>query len=227
MACIAAPLNRIYFMSKHSLISIETELRKRWKYPYVWLQKQNNQWDSYTNFIYNTLNWEELIVRIELSRKQYSLNEKVLFNYAINRWYNFWSSVAIEQIFSEIDGIEPVPNVRDREVDFKLFGINFDHKTSVFPKHVKNDLIYAQTDKPKLIDWFYRNQSAQKRHHLKNRLFIVVYNNNGEHWKLKAELDLIKTQIHKYVANFREEQLYSFTFAKGTIIYSDIIWVTK
>jgi len=227
MARIAAPHNRTYFMSKQTLHTIEIELKKRWKYPYKWLQKQNNKWDNYTNFIYTISNWNDLIQCIDEISEKNKIESNLLFNYAINRWYNFWSSVAVEQIFTQIDGIIVTKNPKDREVDFKLFGINFDHKTSVFPKHLKNDLAYAQANKRKLMEWFFRNQSSQRRHHLKNRLFIICYDENGAHWKLKAELELIKFQIHKYVASFSEEQLYSFTFAEGTKTYSDIIWVTK
>jgi len=54
-----------------------------------------------------------------------------------------------------------------------------------------------------------------------------VHNKNDDHWNLKAELELIKTEIHNYVAKFSVEQLYSFIFEEGQKTYSDIIWVTK
>ena len=227
MACSVAPHNCICFMNKQALSSIEFELKKRWKFPYKWLRKQNNQWDAATNFIYHIPIWDNLIKRTDQISLTQNLDSVELFNYAINRWYNFWSAKAVEQIFSEIDGVTPNPNRKNREVDFEYFGIDFDHKTSVFPKHLKNDLRYAQANKRQLIQWLYKNQSTEKRQHFKNRLFVIVYNQNGDHWKLKAELELIKTEIHNYVANFSAEQLYSFIFAEGTKTYSDIIWVTK
>lgn len=227
MACTAAPHNRIYFMSKQSLSFIELQLKKRWKFSYKWLRKQNNQWDAHTNFVYDISNWDDLLPRIEQIPESHEFKRTELFNYAINRWYNFWSATAVEQIFTEIKGVKSAPNAKDREVDFELFGINFDHKTSVFPKHLKNDLPYAQANERNLIEWFYNNQSSQKRQHFKNRIFVVVHSNRGDHWKLKAELELIKTEIHNYVSKFSVEQLYSFTFAEGTKTFSDIIWVIK
>ena len=94
-------------------------------------------------------------------------------------------------------------------------------------KHLRNDLIRAQSRKEQLIEWFYKNQSEQNRHHLSNRLFIVVYDSNEEHWKLKAELNLLKREIQKYTTHFSPSQLHSFTFAEDTKTLSDIIWVER
>jgi hypothetical protein len=214
-------------MNQFVLEDIEIQLKKRHQYKYVWYKKQNNQWDGYTNFIYDTLLWENLIPKMATAVKNYDLNKEELFYYASNRWYNFWSSIAIEQIFTEINGVDAVNNNKDKEKDFYLFGNAFDHKTSNFPKHLKNDITYAKSNKRELIDWFYKNQSTQKRHHFKNRLFVVVHDKNGEHWKIKAEIGLLKAEIEKYVSNFTQSQLQSFTFAKNTETLSDIIWVTR
>jgi len=37
---------------KIEINEIETELKKRLKYPYLWGRKQNNDYDHRTNFIY-------------------------------------------------------------------------------------------------------------------------------------------------------------------------------
>ncbi len=140
--------------------------------------------------------------------------------------YNFWSAQTVEQIFTEIEGIEPVTDSKDSEKDFYLYGIPFDHKTSVFPKQFGKSFEYAQNHKPELIAWLYKNQSSQKRHHFKNRLFIVVYAENGEHWKLKSEVSILKMAIEKYVAGFNAAQLHSFTFVDEQTTLSDIIWVS-
>lgn len=214
-------------MNSFSFENIEKELIKRHQYPYNWFRKQNNEWDAYTRFIYKTPNWEALIRKIEILAESQKYNKQQLFQYAANRWYNFWSAKAVEQIFTQIEGIEPVANAKDSEKDFYLFGTPFDHKTSVFPKRFVKSLEYAQNHKAELIEWLYKNQSTQKRYHLKNRLFIVVHAENGEHWKLKAQISLLKKTIEKYVASYRPEQLHSFSFVEGQITYSDIIWVSK
>jgi len=227
MACSPAPHNSILFMKQLSLPGLEFQLKKRWAYPYKWFRKQNNCWDSSTNFIYETEDWEILQAQILATSKKLKIDDNELFNYAINRWYNFWSAIGVEQIFTEIEGIEPAIDFRNRLVDFTLFGIDFDHKTSVFPKYLRNDLVRARSREGHLIEWLYKNQSDQNRLHLSNRLYIVVYDSNGEHWKLKAELGLLKREIQKYAARFSPAQLHSFTFAEDTKTLSDIIWVAR
>ena len=209
------------------LENIDKELKRRHQYSYKWFRKQNDAWDNYTNFIYQTFSWDALIQKIAVVVETHDFDKQQIFHYAANRWYNFWSAQAVQQIFAESNAIEPVRESKDSEKDFYLFGIPFDHKTSVFPKPFNQTFEYAQTHKNELIEWLYKNQSSQKRHHLKNRLFIVVYDKNGEHWKLKAEISLLKRAIEKYLSGFRREQLHSFTFADEQQTLSDIIWVSK
>lgn len=214
-------------MNSLDLEYIENELRKRCQFPYKWYRKQNDEWDRYTQFIYQTSSWEALIGRIDIVAENYKLDKTHIFQYASNRWFNFWSAKAVEQIFTEIEGIEPVASVKDSEKDFYLFGIPFDHKTSVYPKRFGKSFEYAQSHKIELIEWLYKNQSGQKRYHLKNRLFLVTYNKNGDHWKLKAEISMLKRAIQEYVASYQKEQLHTFVFAEGQQTLSDIIWVSK
>ena len=214
-------------MSVLDLENIEKELKKRCHFPYKWFRKQNNLWDGYTQFVYQIPNWEVLARKIAIVGESQDLDKQQFFQYAANRWYNFWSAQAVEQIFTEIDDIEPVAQPKDLEKDFYLFGIPFDHKTSVFPKQFQKTFEYAQNHKAELIEWLYKNQSTQKRHHFKNRLFIVVFDRNGEHWKLKSEISMLKKAIQKYISSFKPEHLHSFTFAEGQKTLSDIIWVSK
>ena len=74
--------------------------------------------------------------------------------------------------------------------------------------------------------WLYKNQSKQQREHYQNRLFILVYAEDGEHWKLKAEIDLLKQCIQKYVSTFDASKLQQLQF-NGNAIVSDIIWAIK
>ena len=57
---------------------------------------------------------------------------------------------------------------------------------------------FAKANKTHLIHWFYKQQSKGQRYHLKNRLFMVVYDPDGEHWKLKAELGILKDKISAF-----------------------------
>ena len=213
-------------MNGLNLENIENELKKRHPFPYNWFRKQNDIWDRHTQFIYEIPDWEILVRRINFMAETEQLHKEQLFQYAANRWYNFWSAKAVEQIFSEIKGIEKVINSKDSEKDFYLFGIPFDHKTSVFPKQFNKTFEHAHSHKQELIEWLYRNQSTQKRYHLKNRIFIVVYSKSGEHWKLKAEISLLRGAIEKYVSGFDKEHLISLSFTPREKTWSDIIWVS-
>jgi hypothetical protein len=198
---------------------VEIELKKRLNYPYEWGRKQSNDWDRMTNFIYKTYSFETLLKKIE------NLEEDVQ-NYALNRWYNFWSAMAVEYIFATHKNVEANKNSYDKLVDFKINGIPFDHKTSVFPKEYNHSINFAKTNKTDLINWLYSNQSQQGRKHLKNRLFIVLYDSKGEHWKLKAEISLLQYEIDKYCKSFKEANLIKLDFGDG-IVYSDIIFITN
>lgn len=207
------------------LNALETELKKRHQYRYQWLRKQNDKWDAYSNFIYNTESWEELISRIKEVHETHKLDKNEIFQYAANRWYNFHSARAVEQIFCTIKHVLPAEE-KDREKDFFIGGIPFDHKTSVFPQRYGNTLQYARSNKIDLIRWLYENQSGQQRFHLKNRIFLIVYKQDLEHWKLKADLTFLKNCIESYFEHFRKEQLHSINFGDETAL-SDIIWAVK
>lgn len=215
-------------MNSEELNSVQTELKKRHEFPYRWFRQQNDRWDSLSNFIYAIKTWEDLQKEIYVLSKKEKLPFQEFFQYASNRWYNFHSAEAVESVFKNLivlnQGNQKEIWKKDREKDFYLSGIPFDHKTSVFPKGFRREFFEAKDHKHELIEWFYKNQSRGKRFHLKNRLFVVVYNQNGNHWKLKAELWLIKMNVEKYILNFDENQLYSFSI-RGETPKSDIIWV--
>ncbi len=214
-------------MKNLDLAHIEEQLKYRWDYKYVWRRKQNNLWDSYTSYIYKTQNWADLIPKMAKTVIDHKLDKHELFYYASNRWYNFWSAMAVEQLFTEIEGITPAVNSRDREKDFFIKQTPFDHKTSIFPKGFGHDINYAKNNEKELITWLYEHQSGEQRFHLKNRLFVIVHDINGNHWKMKARLSLIKTAIKNYVSAYHEDQLQKVIFAENKQALSDIIWVQQ
>ncbi len=154
-------------------------------------------------------------------------NFDLYFNYTINRWYNFWSAQAVENIFCSLPNVKPALDSKDRLVDFTIDGEAFDHKTSIFPKNFpyKIDKAIKKTDE--LIKWLYKHQSQQQRKHLKNRLFVVLYSKDGEHWKLKSEIAWLKDRIEKYMLGFNPKYLLKFNFEKGKETLSDIIWAIR
>ena len=200
-------------------IALEEELKKRLPLGYRWGRKQNNSWDQQSRFIYSTKTVAELQQRVQ------GLSPE-LRNYALNRWFNYWSAMGVERIFCTHSNVTAHTNQYDKLIDFRIEGIPFDHKTSVFPRGFGHNIDYAQGHKRELIQWLYRNQSQQGRKHLKNRLFIVLYDANNEHWKLKAELTLLRTVIDDYIRSFDPNTLEVFDFGQGRVL-SDILWLRK
>jgi len=199
------------------LLRVETELKKRLAYPYKWGRKQSDDWDAKTSFIYTTYSFEKLL------EKTTSFDETVR-DYALNRWYNFWSAEAVENLFSLHEKVTPNINKFDKLIDFTINTTCFDHKTTVFPIGFNQTVSYAKNNPAELIQWLYSNQSQESRKHLKNRLFIVLVEKNKEHWKLKSEIKLLKSEIDTYVENFNSENLFQLNLENNTIL-SDLIWV--
>jgi hypothetical protein len=209
-----------------NLNDIELELKKRLTYPYKWGRKQNDQFDKLTNFIYRTFLFDDVIKEINRRFKN-DKDRKNISNYALNRWYNFWSAQAVEKIFCSLPNVKPALDSKDRLVDFTIDGVTFDHKTSVFPKNFPYPIKEAVKKTNELIKWLYKNQSQQQRKHLKNRLFVVLYSPDGEHWKLKAEISSLKERIEKYMEGFNPNYLLKFQLEKYHYTLADVIWVVK
>ena len=204
-----------------NLERLELKLTERLEYPYVWGSRQTNEKDKKTNFIYKTYSPKAVIKRCAQD------NIKDLENYALVRWYNYWSAMGAEQLFAEHERVTPNINVYDRLEDFKIDDISFDHKTSVFPKGFNQDIDYAKDNEAELINWFYKEQSKTKRNLNQNRLFIIVYDKNGSNWKMKANLSLFKEKIDEYMIDFNKNDLHTISFDDGKTALSSIIWIEQ
>ena len=116
------------------LKNLEQQLKKRLRYKNRWYQRQNDLWDNRSAFIYETMSWDDLVRKMEKAVSQNGYEKRPYFYYTVNRWYNYWSARAAEQIFTQSSGITPNPKPKKGHFDFSWQGIRFDHKTSVFPK---------------------------------------------------------------------------------------------
>lgn len=212
---------RLFFFAGLNLEQTEIELKKRWAVPYKWGRKQANIWDDKTNFIYQISYFEHLNDKIYSELGTHAQFEE-LRNYALNRWYNFVSAQAVESIFTSHSLVRKVKNVKDREKDFFINGIPFDHKTTVFPAGFEKDLESVEINPKALVKWLYLNQSSEQRYHLKNRFFLVLHKKDEEHWRLKAELTWIKETINHYLDHFDEQKLIELTYSKG-VVKADLI----
>lgn len=204
-------------MQQLDLKRVERELRRRCDFPYHWHVKQDNEKDELTKFIYECLSWDHL--NAALSELTSGLQD-----YARNRWLNFWSAMAVEQIFKQHHKVEPFKNRKDRFVDFYLSKIPFDLKTTVFPRQYPHSVVEARAQPELLIEWLYRNQSREGSCILHNRLFLILYDGNcPEHWKLKAEIQFLKIKIESYLHAFHPQNLYNICIDHHQV-NSDIIW---
>jgi len=202
------------------LKAIETELKKRIASPYQkQFHMQNNNDDQATNFIYQTKSWNELQSKIAELTPELQI-------YAVNRWFNFWSAQAVEAIFISHPRVSKRTSETHATIDFFIDEIPFDHKSTVFPKAYPETLAYARSHPGHLIRWLYEKQSKERRHHLGNRLFIILYASHGQHWKLRAEISLLQKQIHRHLDSFRKEHCYPLDF-QGTVTLADYIWIIQ
>jgi hypothetical protein len=192
---------------------IEHELRKRWMLPYRWRGKQDNVRDAATRFVYDCTSFEDVLERAR------SLGDASLLDYTLNRWYNFWSAMAVEEMFRSHPRVQPAPAYHQAR-DFAIDGIWFDHKTTVFPRAYPGTLLEAMASPIDIAHWLYENQSQGRRYHTKNRLFLILWSEHGAHWKLKARLGEIEKAISLYLDGFSVSALHRM----GNGAQTDIIW---
>lgn len=204
-----------------TLFQLEIELKKLAQMP-PWGKKQTDDWDKLSNFVYQLPSYESLLQQLQALNKGQDFD-----NYVLHRWYNTLSARAVEQLFCNCAGVTAHKNQFDKLIDFSINGIAFDHKTSVFPKGYPNDVQFAQQNPKHLIEWLYAQQSTQQRFHQANRLFIILFANDGNHWKLRAEINKMQLCIENYVRQFDARNLQQIHFTNGENALSDIIWVNE
>ena len=209
------------------LSQLEQELKKRFAFTYQWGRPQNNSWDQSTNFIYHTQYLDQVLNECKTRFSSKDSPQKWQ-NYALNRWYNFWSAWAVEKVFGAATEVVAAKNPKDSEKDFFIKGIPFDHKTTVFPKNYPHSINQALENPQDLIRWLYQNQSKENRQHFKNRLFIVLYDSFFQkHWQLKAHLIWLKALVDYYVNHFDPENLIKIELEGHSPIFTDIIWAIR
>ena len=216
---------------QYNLEHIECELKKRLPYENKWFQKQNNEWDNATKFIYKVDTWEKLLEKVRGTQEDHTFEKEPYFYYAINRWYNFWSAMATEQIFTDMPGFAVNPKPLEDHYDFRWLGEKFDLKTSVFPKRYlegsEDRYAFAKAHKRHLINWFYQHQSSGQRHHLNNRLFLVCHSEDGSHYKLKSEIEKMRPIIEQYCATKTPANTIKLELETGKETLADIIWIEE
>ena len=206
-----------------TLESREQELKKRFTHPYEWGQRQRDEWDALTDYVYHIFSFDALLKETE-SRFKNEPHFKELLNHTMNRWYNFWTAKAIEQIFTSHPRVTSSGGSHERLQEFWIGDIQFDHKTSTYPRGFNHDLEYGRKHPKELVEWFYAHQGQQRRKHFENRIFIVLYASDGQHWKLKADLSWLGELINSYLDDFDPSNLIHITFQGKREAVADVLW---
>ncbi len=130
-------------------------------------------------------------------------------------------------MFTSLPGCAINPRPLEDHYDFKWLGEPIDHKTSAFPKDYDKNYAFAKAHKSHLINWFYKQQSTGQRYHLHNRLFIAVHDTKDEHYKLKAEISLLRIAIEEYGTTKKPADMLVLNFEDSKKTRADIIWVER
>ena len=95
-------------------------------------------------------------------------------NYLRRRWYLWKCAQCDEYLFYVNDNVERNPDPRDKAYDIRIDGnIDFDVKGTVIPQSMREDAESVIADPRQMIDFYYDNQSKERRFDIQNRLFIV------------------------------------------------------
>jgi len=193
-------------------------------------QKQTNDMDKKTRFIYHCHSIEE----VKNKTKKLPQNYK---DYAIRRYFNKIISQTSEDIFCSYNICEKESNKFHRYIDFRILGVPFDLKVSSYParfKHSRADFRSEREYRNALIRWLYKNQSGEQRQHYKNRLFILCKKGDGKTPKannqLKTRLDLIDRQVQSFLdftlsKYYKGEKVFNDLMIDGHHIFSDVILI--
>ncbi len=147
--------------------------------------------------------------------------EKTLYesvkDYVICSWYNFWSTVIIEDIISTHPRVVPtLKNIKG--IDLFFDGQPFDLKITYMPKGYSHPE-EAIGEPQKLATWLYENQGSQ-RFGADNRLFVVLHDTKkaDESWRIKRDIGFVKKNINRFLDSHsvsKKDEIV-FTFQKHT-----------
>jgi len=176
-------------------------------------QRQNNELDRQTKFVYEIDNLDFILTICK--------TKNVDLNYALHRWYNFNCARHHEYFFLKNGAIKE-ENTKHLTIDFYLNNVPFDLKTSVYPKKFEPNVdLTKRENKNELIRWFYENQSTEIRQHFENRLFIVCENLAG-----KSNFEAIEEKIKAFL-EYSKKNGFNKIEINNRLIFSDVIWVKK
>lgn len=110
---------------------------------YIWGRKQDDRWDSLSRFVYRIATYDQMTEKAHLVAVKHNMQIQAFVGYCLTRWFNFWSTKVVEDLFCQHPDVVRKANLRHKEIDFYIRGIPFDHKTSVFPRQYGKNFDFA------------------------------------------------------------------------------------
>ena len=179
-------------------------------------------------------------IQVRYVRKYFKYNELIrsvenslytqIRNYVVCSWYNYWTTVIIEDMISGHPNVIPtLKNVKGVDLFFK--NQPFDLKVTYLPDGYSEDIKYAIENPKDIMIWLYEHQGAQ-RFGADNRLFVILYDtkNPDESWKIKRDVKLIRSRIDEFFTSeiVSEDDEIIFTFGKKTYtVLSKLLFILK
>jgi len=202
---------------------LHTELQKVDAYEWPCRQGGLDQYIQ-SNFTRQYVRYDELKDAVD------SILATAVADYAVCSWYNTWSTWLIEDSIARHPNVVPtLRNVKGVDIFFK--GQPFDLKTTVIPEQLESQFDRFVKAPGELAKWYYENQGAE-RFGEDNRMYIVVHDTRNPHesWKLKRNLDLIRSALQKALTEetVGETDQIVFTYAKKTYsAIGKVIFITQ
>jgi hypothetical protein len=167
-----------------------------------WGRKQGDQWDKWSNFVYELETLDEVWAQVNRVARREELEVKAFGAYAVNRWYNHHTHDQILHLFLAHPDAQPEENRKHHTVDFYLRGLPFDLKISHFPRAYPEIIEYAQQYPHHLARWLYEHQSRQGRYHSGNRLFLILHDRAQPElsWQLRRDFETLERLIQEFLA---------------------------
>jgi len=175
-----------------------------------------------TEYVRKIVRYEELLNNVRAK-----LHDDVT-NYVICTWFNYWTTVLIEEHISIHKKVIPtIKNIKG--VDIFFDGQPFDLKVTYLPRDY--DPSYAVENPRDLAIWMYENQGAQ-RFGADNRLFVVLLDkeNPERSWELKRDFTLVFQKIDSFFDEKTVSKDDEIVFAFGRRTYtavSKVLIITK
>jgi hypothetical protein len=198
------------------------ELNKIVSLPTGWGGQRQNNYDDDKIDLFSINSYDKLLVQIASFSKDKQ-------EYYIKRWFVIKVSDCDEYLISILPDASKNPDKYSKKFDFILKGHKFDVKGTRVPFKFKDNLNSAYTDPQKIIDFYYSEQSTDRRFGVQNRLFIVTVDEGNffEEWRLRRDFISKKKAFIEYMGKLTPNRKFFKVNFNGKELMSDIIFVIK